>query len=117
VLADRDAVEEDLPLPAGRTADQGEVAGPAADVADEDRLAGFDALVPGRALRRDPRVERRLRFLDEHDAAEPGALTAACTVSSRATSSNEAGTVSTTSCADSGCSGWPWSQAPQTWAR
>ncbi len=44
---------------------------------------------------RDPRVERRLRLFEQRHVAEPAA-TAASSVSSRATSSNDAGTVSTT---------------------
>ena len=51
-----------------------------------------------------PRIERRLRLFDQHDPRQTRRA-AASTVNSRAISSNDAGSVSTTSCCSSGSLG------------
>ena len=84
--------------------DQREVGGAAADVADQHDVADLDLLAPAVAAGVDPGVERGLRLLEQRDVSSPAAR-AASTVSSRATASNDAGTVSTMSCCSSRFSG------------
>ncbi len=76
--------------------DQGEVGRPAADVADQDDVADLDLLAPFLALDGEPGVKGGLRLLEEVTCFSP-ALPAASMVSSRATGSNDAGTVRKTS--------------------
>ena len=96
VLADRDALEGEIAVTL-RDRDQAEVRGAATDVADEDQVSDGDATAPGVAEAVDPRIESSLRFLQQSHLRQTRAAAAACTVSSRASSSNEAGTVSSTS--------------------
>src|SRR6185437_3434411 len=71
MFADRDAVKEHLAAACGPDADEREIAGSAADIADEDLLPGLDALLPVFALRPDPGVKRRLRLFNQHDMNKP----------------------------------------------
>ena len=107
VVANGDAMEADGALgvtlrfvPADL--DQAEIGRAAADVADQDALPGLDVSIPVVAGRIDPGVEGGLRLFEEQDTRASPASRAASTVSSRAISSNDAGTVSTTSCSASG---------------
>ena len=79
-----------------RAADQAEVGRAAADVAHQDQRAGAEQLRASvAAMRRNPRVQRGQRLFEQRQAGRDPASRAACTVSSRASSSNEAGTVRT----------------------
>ena len=69
VVADGDPAEPG----AGRRLDDGdqaEVGRPAADIADQDQLAGADLALPAVLVRDDPAVKRRLRLLQERDRGE-----------------------------------------------
>ena len=88
---------EDQVAPLVGDGDQGEVGRPAADVADQDDVADLDLLPPLVALRGEPGVEGGLRLLEQGDLLRARPCAAASTVSSRATASNEAGTVRKTS--------------------
>ena len=69
VIADGDAAKPG----AGRRLDdrdQAEVGRPAADVADQDQLAGANLALPAVLVRDDPAVKRRLRFLEQRDRGE-----------------------------------------------
>ena len=84
--------------------DQGEVGGAAADVDDQDQVADLDLLAPiGMAF--DPGVEGGLRLFEQDDVAGSRLCSAACSVSSRATASKDAGTVTRTCCWSKGASG------------
>ena len=96
VLADRDALEGEIAVALG-DGDQAEVGGAAADVADEDQVADRDATAPGVAEAVDPRIESSLRFLEQSHLRRARPRRRPASVSSRASSSNEAGTVSSTS--------------------
>ena len=66
VIADGDAAE----ARAGRRLDdrdQAEIGRAAADVADQDQLAGADLALPAVLVRDDPAIERRLRLLEQRD--------------------------------------------------
>ena len=104
VLADGHALKRELAVLLG-DGDQGEVGRAAADVADEDEVADLDPLAPAVALRVEPGVEGGLRLFEQRDVLEPGGL-GRSTVSSRATASNEAGTVRSTSCSPNASSGF-----------
>ena len=68
VFADGDAVELGFPAFAAADADEREVGGAAADVANQDRLAWGDLLFPVAAMANQPSIEGGLRFFDQHDA-------------------------------------------------
>jgi len=101
VFADGGAGEFDEVAGAGDF-DESEVAGAAADVADENGLAVEELFLGGGEVVGDPGVEGGGGLFDEGDAVEAGLGGG---VSSRASSSNEAGTVRTMSWAASGVSG------------
>ena len=102
VLADGHAVERQFAIALG-DGDEREVGGAAADIDDQDQVAGVDALAPvGVAL--DPGVEGRLRLFEQNHVAVAG-LFGGRQVSSRATASKEAGTVTSTCCSANGASG------------
>ena len=84
-----------------RNADQAEVAGAAAHVADQHHLAVEELLARLRQVVGDPRIERRGGLFEQGELLEAG-LARGLTVSSRASSSKDAGTVSTMSCSASG---------------
>ncbi len=86
-------------------ANQCEVRSPAADVADQDRLPGLDQRVPVLRCGCRPRRRRRPAVPRATPRAAARRCAAASTVSSRAISSNEAGSVSTMSCSASGACG------------
>ncbi len=96
VLADGQARQGQV-APFVGDGDQGEVGRPAADVADQDDVADLDLLAPSVALGGQPGVERGLRLLEQRDVLRAPPCAAASMVSSRATASNEAGTVRKTS--------------------
>ena len=75
--------------------------GAAADIHHQDDFAGLDLFAESFAHRFAPRVERGLGFFEQRDIAAVPPCCAACSVRSRAAASNEAGTVSTTSCSAS----------------
>ena len=77
--------------------DQAEVGCAAADIAHQDQLAGTHFLLPAVLVRDDPAVESRLRLLEQRDRVELCSL-GGLERQLAAASSNEAGTVSTTSC-------------------
>jgi hypothetical protein len=95
VIADRDPLERERATVVGDL-DQREVGGAAADVAHQHDVAGHQLLAATRRRSRQVRVERGLRLLEQRDLRQP-ASRAATTVSSRATASNDAGTVTSTS--------------------
>ena len=96
VLADRNPLEDELAIVDQRP-NQAEVGRASADVADEDQGAVRESVGQSAPMRGDPRVERGQRFFEQRDVRESRRC-AALTVSSRASSSNEAGTVSTIGC-------------------
>jgi len=112
-----------LPLAGGSDADQGEVAvSPPPTVADEDRLAGFDALGPRPApCAAIPRVERRLRFPrtstmrpePERAGSRLHGQLARDPLVERGRGRSQHHVPAPTA----GAPGGAWSQAPQTWAR
>ena len=102
VVADGHAVELHLAAFAAADADQREVRRAAADVADEDLLARRDQPVPVVGDGRRSRRKRRPAAPRSAPRAASPARAAALTVSSRATSSNDAGSVNTKSCSASG---------------
>ena len=107
VVADRDPLEREVAGVAGDL-DQREVGGAAADVAHQHHAARGQILAPVASPRvAEVRViERRLRLLEQrHLVDSAGSSRAATTVSSRATGSNDAGTVTSTSCSSAGSSG------------
>ena len=113
MFADRDAVELNFPFPFRRAnADQREVRRASPHVANQNLLAGSDQLVPILAVAVDPRIKGRLRLLDQYDAGK-----SAWMVSSRATSSNDAGNVSTISWSASRSFGWAQSHASRMCCR
>ena len=71
MLADADAVEVEGAIFLGDR-DQAEVGRPAADVADEDDVAGANMSAPILSGLRRPRVERGERLLQQYDLAEAG---------------------------------------------
>jgi hypothetical protein len=117
VVADRDPMELGFAAFAAADSDEGEVGGAAADVANEDRFAGGDLLFPIAAVANQPRVEGGLRFFDQDNRRDKPASEAAAMVSSRATSSNDAGSVRTKSWASSGSRGSAQFQASRTCRR
>ena len=98
---------------AGPHADQREVGSAAANVAHQYLLTRRNLLLPVLFMPLEPRIKRCLRFFDQRHARQAARL-AASTVSSRATSSKEAGRVRTTSCSANRCCGNLWSQAART---
>ena len=116
VLADGGARELDA-VAIARHADQAEVAGAAADVADQHHLAIEEQLARVREVVGDPGIERRGRLFEQRELRGSPASRAAITVSSRASSSNEAGTVSTMSCSRERARVAPSSQASRILAR
>jgi len=70
VIADREPGEGKPPLLFAH-ADEREVARSAADVDDEDDVAGMDELAPRVARRLHPGVERGLRLFEESEVPEP----------------------------------------------
>ena len=56
----------------GADADEREIAGASAHVADQDLLPGFHAAFPGRPLGVDPVVEGSLRLFNQHDLDKTG---------------------------------------------
>ena len=89
------------PVAFAADADNGEITGAAAHIANQYRLAIEQFFVRSRQVRRDPRIECGRRFFKQRKSSMPAAR-AASTVSSRASSSKLAGTVKTTSCSASG---------------
>ena len=77
--------------------DQAEVGRAAADVADQDQLACAHLALPSVLVRHDPTINAACGLLEQRDRGQSLARLAASIVSWRAASSNEAGTVSTTS--------------------
>ncbi len=71
VLADADALQLQI---AGdiRHGDQAEIGGAAADIAHQNDVAGRHRIAPLPAGLRGPRVEGRLRLLEQRDVAQPG---------------------------------------------
>ena len=96
VLADGQP-REDQVAPFVADGDQREVGRSAADVADQDDVADLDLLAPLLALGGEPGVEGGLRLFEQRDVSSARPWPAASIVSSRATASNEAGTVRKTS--------------------
>ena len=70
VIADGDAVELDFPPFAASDANQGEIGRAAADVANQNLLAGLDQPVPVVGVGVNPGVEGGLRLFDQHDARQ-----------------------------------------------
>ena len=73
MLADADALQLHVTRDVGH-GDQAEVCGASADVAHQYNIAGRDGIAPLPASLRGPRVERGLRFLQQHDLAQTGGL-------------------------------------------
>ena len=71
VIADRDALEREVAAVVANL-DQREVGRAAADVAHEHDVAGLQILAPRLAARREVRVERGLRLLEQRDLVEAG---------------------------------------------
>ena len=88
--------------PSRETRIRAEVAGAAADVADQHDLAVEQHLARLREVVGDPGIERRRGLFEQRQLLDARLRRAALTVSSRASSSKDAGTVSTTSCSASG---------------
>lgn len=74
MITDGVAVESDLAVIARLHLDEREIGSTAADIADEDFVAGLEALIPIGAVGMDPGVKSGLRFLEENDAGEMSAV-------------------------------------------
>src|SRR5262245_40932934 len=53
---------------------QTEIRGPTADITHEDRISGPELILPRICMRREPRIECRLRFFEKRDTRESSLL-------------------------------------------
>ena len=70
VIANRDALEREIAV-ALADQNQAEIGRAAADVHHEQQIANTEAVTPAIASAVDPRIERRLRLLEQRHAREP----------------------------------------------